>query len=81
MSKPTPTPEQVLTALSTPPRDMRDEVWVRVYALEYARARERHFTKTTAECVEIAAAAADLAVRHMPIPAHRRADAGLPPQP
>jgi len=77
VSDPTPTPDQVLATLSTPPRDMRDEVWVRVYALEYVRAREQHPTKTTAECVEIAAAAADLAVRHMPIPAHRRAEVGL----
>lgn len=68
MSNPAPTPDQVLAALSTPPRDMRDEVWIRVYSLQVASGKIAPID---------AAAAADHAVGCMPIPAHRRAEVGL----
>ena len=75
MSNPTPTPEQVLAALSTPPRDMRDAVWTLVYAqaiLQGAADRE-----DLDVLVQNAHTVADFAVERMSVPAHRRAEVGL----
>lgn len=62
-----PTKDQIAAAISTPIRDLRDEVWVRVYAAEFC----------STPSAKAAAMKADNAVAFMPIPAHRRRDAGL----
>ena len=54
--------DQTLAAITTPIRDLRDEVWVRVYAAAYAK---------TWQPVD-AGLHADMAVAHMPCPAHRK---------
>ena len=71
MSDQTPTPDQILAALCTPPRDMRDEIWLRVYAQEYL-AQRANPAKLSQHCAEAAAVVADLAVLHATVPAHRR---------
>jgi len=62
-----PTKDQIAAAVCTPIRDLRDEVWVRVYAQVYAESHR----------VDLATFHADKAVERMPIPAHRRAEVGL----
>lgn len=54
-------------------RDLRDEVWVRVYAAELSSLLHDSPALTFAEMADRAAHRADRAVEHMPIPAHRRA--------
>ncbi len=75
MSK--PTRDQIDVALCTPPRDMRDVVWIRTYCNEFARLRNSAH-EAAAAAAEQAGREADLAVEQMPIPAHRRAEVGLP---
>lgn len=72
-----PTKDQTIAAVSTPIRDLRDEVWVRVYALTYRQALRDGHGYSFEEAAEGAAQEADFAVEHMPIPAHRRAEVGL----
>lgn len=64
-----PTNEEILAALSTPIRDLRDEVWVRVYAAEFAKLCASCNPATAAS---LARETADDATMFMPIPAHRR---------
>lgn len=63
-----PVQSQIDAALCTPPRDMRDEVWLRVYSQLVAAGETAPVN---------AAQAADFAVGCMPIPRHRRAEVGL----
>lgn len=72
MSK--PTRDQIDAALCTPPRDMRDEVWIRTYCAEFAIAR----ILEPATAGEQAGREADRAVAGLTVPAHRRAEVGLP---
>lgn len=76
MSDQTPTPDQILAALCTPPRDMRDEIWLRVYAQNFAGYVAAPAEELDAVAAE-AAVLADAAVARMPIPVHRRAEVGL----
>lgn len=71
-----PTKDQIAAAVCTPIRDLRDEVWVRVYAISFRLFRDEH-GYSSEESAEGAAQEADFAVEHMPIPAHRRAEVGL----
>lgn len=75
MSK--PTRDQTDAALCTPPRDMRDVVWIRTYCNEFARLRNSAPEAAADAAAEQAGREADLAVEQMPIPAHRRAEVGL----
>lgn len=69
-----PTKDQIAAAVGTPIRDLRDEVWVRVYAAAFVVERARADLDYSASK---AGAVADEAVAEMPIPEHRRAEAGL----
>jgi hypothetical protein len=62
-----------LAAVSTPARDLRDEVWVRVYAATFARSSVESPWSTAAA---VAAEEADAAVARLPIPAHRKPEDG-----
>jgi hypothetical protein len=57
-----------LAAVSTPTRDLRDEVWVRVHAAHFEHLRASSDPDFAGA---MAAAHADEAVAHMPIPEHR----------
>ena len=76
MSDQTPTPDQILAALCTPPRDMRDEIWLRVYAQSFLQAVGTGASYEAA--AQVAADDADYAVLHVTVPVHRRAEVGLP---
>lgn len=69
MSDQTPTPDQILAALCTPPRDMRDEIWLRVYAQTFSVYREEY---GSIDAGRLAAGEADAAVEAATVPAHRR---------
>lgn len=70
-----PTKDQIAAAVSTPIRDLRDEVWVRVYAAEFSKLLAEQMM--LAQIAERAGHRADRAVEFLPIPAHRRAEGGL----
>lgn len=72
-----PTKDQIAAAVCTPIRDLRDDVWVRVYAAEFARLGTTESAHVLRDCAVEAAMLADCAVEHMPVPAHRRAEVGL----
>lgn len=61
--------DTTLSAVTTPLRDLRDEVWVRVYTLNFCGFTERYDSQHAAKA---AGMLADQAVAHMPIPAHRK---------
>lgn len=75
MSDPIPTPDQILAALCTPPRDMRDEIWLRTYVATFRHLRDH---RGAVEAGRLAADEADFAVSYATVPAHRRAEVGLP---
>lgn len=62
--------DQTLAAITTPIRDLRDEVWVRVYADAYAHVRRNKIPPHVAGTH--AAVEADNAVAFMLCPAHRK---------
>lgn len=62
--------DKTLAAICTPIRDLRDEVWCRVYAAEFTRHLADGHTYQGA--ATRAGHQADRAIDCMPIPAHRK---------
>lgn len=62
--------DKTLAAISTPIRDLRDEVWCRVYAECYGHVRRAKYAPDLA--AQQAAMEADAAVARMSMPHHRR---------
>lgn len=63
--------DNTAAAVSTPIRDLRDEVWIRVYCDELRNNSTRGHTDERRDAID-AAVLADIAVAYMPIPAHRK---------
>ena len=61
--------DKTLAAICTPIRDLRDEVWCRVYADEFRAVFADHSADF---CGGHASRMADLAVAHMRTPDHRK---------